>query len=171
MKRIAVFAALAAFMMVLPAGASAEENCSDSDTELAGGTVGVTHTVNGDGEGGLSDSAENAVGACVDTGSGSFQGGAVEAGQGDEGVYAVVDGDDANTLVSDQGGGYVGVSTFEDGDQETACDQGDTTGSGTNSGGCFAVRDRLAVAGVPLACGNTTGKSWDASSRDGCTVP
>ena len=189
MKRIVIFAALAVSMLALPAASSADTDCSASTVNL--GTVGVTA-----GSGGESGSADLAAGACVDLGdqddgspadSVDFFGGLAEVGVGLNdgvvrppvggpvgglpGVYAVVDGDDQNLAVSDQGGGYIGASNFEDGAYEAACDQSDSTGSGTNAGGCFAIRDLVAVPGAPLACGNSTGKSWDDSRRDGCTIP
>jgi hypothetical protein len=38
----------------------------------------------------------------------------------------------------------------------------------TGSGDCLVLRGIIAIPGVPLACGSTTGKSWDTSARDGC---
>lgn len=192
MKRIAVFAALAAAIMVLPSAASAKTNCSYT-SPVPGGPVGIQA-----GPGGLSGQAALAVGACVnlgDAGDGSvadqigFYGGAIEAGvnatngtvinpldplgpplkPGIPGVYAVIDGDDDNTAVSTQGGGYIGVSNFET-DGTSACDGVDDAG-GSNGGGCFTVRGVISLPVPLLACGNTTGKGWDASGRDGCTVP
>ena len=58
------------------------------------------------------------VGACVDGLSAvtpGFDGGLVEAGTAAGGAYAIIDGDDSNTAVSDQGGGYAGLSNVETG--------------------------------------------------------
>lgn len=169
-------------MMVLPGAASARTDCSTSDVQLAGGAVGVTA-----GGPGTSGQADAAVGACVNAGAqgdGSvadqidFFGGLVEVGAGADGtgptgVYGVIDGDDQNTAVSPQGGGYAGVSNFETSPPADECDGVDEpfASGGTNSGGCFTVRG-VAFLPVPLlACGNTTGPSWDAAGRDGCTIP
>jgi hypothetical protein len=200
LKRIAVFAALAASIMVLPTTSSARTDCTYTTTGAVpvGGT-GISVGVQA-GPGGTTGAAEAAVGACVDAGSAGangepgdaigFYGGYVEAGAGlTEGVinpggaggvgpitglpgaYGVVDGDDDNTFVSAQGGGYAGVSNFESGTADPTCDGADG-GTGSNSGQCLHIRDTVvAIPLVPLACGNTSGKSYHASGRDGCTVP
>jgi hypothetical protein len=170
LKRFAVFAALAASIMVLPASSSARTDCSTSDAtqSVAGITVGVT-------AGGAGTTGQGtAVGGCVDGLSSvtpGFDGGLVEAGTAAGGVYAIVDGDDTNTAVSDQGGGYAGVSNVETGGSPEACNPNTDTGSGTNSGGCLSIRNIAAVPLPLLACGNSSGKSWENSQRDGCTIP
>ena len=100
-----------------------------------------------------------------------FDGGLVEAGTAAGGVYAIVDGDDANTFITDQGGGYAGLSNAETGQPESSCNPNTDDGSGTNSGGCLSIRNVVSIPVPFVACGNVTGKSWERSGRDGCTVP
>jgi hypothetical protein len=158
LKRIAVFAALAALVMALPAGsATASTDCPNGQqTQVTAGPPVVACVDLGDaGDGSTADSI-------------GFYGGKVEVDPNC--LHAIVDGDDDNTFISSQGGGYIGASNCETGGKDTNCD-GNDTGSGSNSGGCLTVRG-VTSQPVPLvACGNTTGKSWDASSRDGCTIP
>ena len=170
MKRFVLFAALAASIMVLPASSSARTDCSTSDAtqSVAGITVGVT-------AGGAGTTGQGtAAGACVDGLSSvtpGFDGGLVEAGTVAGGVYAIVDGDDVNTAVSDQGGGYAGLSNAETGSPESSCNPFSDDGSGTNAGGCLSVRGVISLPVPLLACGNSSGKSWENSQRDGCTIP
>lgn len=166
---LGAMAAAAAF----PGSASAATDCSHAEDGVgAGGLV-----VYAEG-GGLSGDAEEVVGVCADglpTGP-QLTGGTVEAGTGGPGeVYVVVDGDDANTGGAGQAGGYVGVSTFESQDKDPDCD-GNDEGTGTNSGDCVTLRNLPVVgtvsAPVPgVVCGNTSGKAWDDSQRDGCQIP
>ena len=156
--------------MVLPASSSAREDCSTSDATqtVAGITVGVTAGGAG------TTQVGTGVGACVDGLSAvtpGFDGGLVEAGTAAGGVYAIVDGDDSNTAVSDQGGGYAGLSNVETGTPESSCNPDTDDGSGTNSGGCLSIRNEVSVPLPLLACGNSTGKSYEDSRRDGCTIP
>lgn len=170
LKRIAVFAALAASIMVLPASSSARTDCSTSDVTVPVGGVTVGVTAGGAG----TTQQGTGVGACVDGLSSvtpGFDGGLVEAGTAAGGVYAIVDGDDANTAVSDQGGGYIGLSNVETGSPESSCNPNTDDGNGTNAGGCLSVRNVISVPVPLLACGNSSGKSWENSQRDGCTVP
>jgi hypothetical protein len=199
MKRVAVTAALGALIMALPSSSSARTDCSMSDATqtVAGITFGVE--AGGTGTTGQADAAVGACldagsagpnGEPGDSFPGGFYGGLVEVGAGANdgvinpggaggvgpitgvpGVYGVVDGDDDNAFGSDQGGGYIGVSNFETGTADPACDGADAS-NGSNSGGCFHLRDTtVLIPLVPLACGNESGKTWDANGRDGCTVP
>lgn len=160
--------------LALPTSAAARTDCS-----YAPGPVYAETT---SGSSGTSDSADIAAGLCVDTGSGNFQGGLVEGGIGLDngellgqqdilgarvpGVYVIWDGDDTNTLVTDGLGGYAGVSNYENHERQP-CSQV-PSGSGTNSGGCLVIRSITQIGGVPVACGNVAGKSWENSARDGC---
>lgn len=167
--RFLILAAIAALTLALPTASSARTDCSTSDAtqQVAGITLGVT-------AGGAGTTQQGtAVGICLDGVSNvtpGFDGGLVEAGTAAGGVYAIVDGDDTNTLITDQGGGYAGLSNVETGSQEP-CDPNTDTGSGSNSGGCLAIRNIAALPVPFIACGNVTGKSWENSARDGCTVP
>ena len=183
LKRFAAFAALAVGLVALPGTASANEGCSYATGPSAGP---VTLQA---GPGGLDGTAATAVGACVDTGGVgagpiNFFGGAAEVGtDGGTEVYGIVDGDDRNAdpSPSSQGGGYVGLSNYEDGNRPDAdCDGSDDDhgaaggdGPDTNSGNCLTIRvgPGLAVPVPLIACGNTSGKSWGGSQRDGCSIP
>ena len=166
---------------LLPGAASANIDCSHATVQannVAGTSIDVGVQA---GPGGLSGTANAAVGACIDGLSGlgsSIDGGAIEAGAGlgkgstpgAPGVYAVADGDDANTdpTPADQTGGYMGLSNYETDGTAPPCG----TGDGTNSGGCFYVKPLALGLPIPLiACGNTSGKAWSDTTRDGCSVP
>ena len=147
--------------MALPGPASARTDCA-----YAGGGPVQVYT-----SGGVTGDA--LLGACVDLNQGQLDGGYAEIGSNGTNHYGVVDGSDVQP---GQAAGYGGIVTgYETGQTEPACDQSDgyltPAEGGTNSGGCFAIRGVIAVPGVPLACGNTTGADWTASSRDGCTAP
>jgi hypothetical protein len=176
---VGLFAAVA-----LPNSAAANTDCTYATVQQSnvGGTtidLGVQA-----GSGGLSDDADTAAGVCVDGLSSSpanspTDGGAAEVGvgltrgstPGVPGVYGVVDGDDNSTdpTPSSQLGGYFGLSNFESGATQPLCAG---TGGGTNSGGCLFVKPLGAGAPVPLVvCGNTSGKAWARTGRDGCSIP
>lgn len=195
MKKFAMLAALA--VLAVPAGASAQSNGSDcSYTTTGGADIGVQA-----GSGGLTGSSNvTAVGACLNTGSGAFQGGSVEAGVGEDqstaadpeivpGVlgpdaYLVVDGDNENT-VHDQADGYVGLSNWETGStRDPSCNNSDNGAAGSsNSGGCVSTDVPGVAVALPASiptpvCGNTSGNSFNgtgsstgSSQRDGCQVP
>jgi hypothetical protein len=103
----------------------------------------------------------------------------VEAGTGTNadgtpGVYAVVDGDNSNSDPTNSGDGYIGVSNYETGTKGTCPTTGPTPGTGSNSGGCFTIKNQSVVPSLPvplLVCGNTSGPTWDNTTRDGCAVP
>lgn len=194
MRKFVMLAAFAAVLAV-PAGASAQASGEDCDyATLGDATVGVQA-----GSGGQTGSSSvTAVGACINTGSGAFQGGAVEVGVGEDqsttadpeiapGVgpdaYVVVDGDNDNTI-HDQADGYVGLSNWESGaTRDPSCNASDDGASGSsNSGGCLVLDTGTGIAlpaSVPTpVCGNTSGNSFNgsgsstgASQRDGCQVP
>jgi hypothetical protein len=156
LKRIAVFAALAAPVMALPAGsATASTDCPNGQqTQVtAGPPVVVCVDLGGAGDGSTAD----AIG---------FYGGKVEVDPNC--LHAIVDGDDDNTFISSNTGGYVGLSNCETGTRDPDCD-GIDEGWGSNSGGCLTIRNVASLPVPLLVCGNTTGKSWDSSPRDGCT--
>jgi hypothetical protein len=158
LKRLIVFAALAASIMVLPASSSARTDCP------GGGPVSVVTPVTTVGG---SITPDAIVGACVDTNT-PADGGYVEIGSGGPGTYAVIDGSDA---LPGNAAGYGALSTYESGGKDTACDANDT-GSGTNSGGCLFLKPVGIGAPVPLiACGNTSGPDWANAGRDGCAIP
>ena len=146
--------------MALPATASARSDCA-----YAGGGPVAVYT-----SGGVTGDA--LLGACVDLNQGTVDGGYAEIGSGASGAYGVVDGSDVQP---GQAAGYGAITTgYESGGKEP-CDLSDdhqtNAEGGTNSGGCFVIRDVIAIPGVPLACGNTTGADFTESRRDGCTAP
>ena len=167
-------AALGAGALALPSPAAANTDCSQATSSQANTGPGpVVVYADANGGSGLTGQGAAAAGVCADNlpTSPELVGGTIEVGAGDPGeVYAVVDGDDANTGGQGQAGGYIGVSTFETGVKDTNCD-GEDTGTGSNSGGCLTIRDVASIPVPLLVCGNTTGKSFGASSRDGCTAP
>ena len=183
MRKIGLIAAvLAAAVIPATAGATVPydgSGCDYTDQQTAVGAGGVT-AYEGSGQTGQ---ATAAVGACTYSATGTqlgpvtFHGGSVEAGVGTPvggpGGYAIVDGDNQNT--GDPTGssdGYIGVSNFETSPPKGDC----TSGSGTNSGGCFELKSVQGLPAVTLpipliACGNTTGPTWDSAGRDGCAIP
>jgi hypothetical protein len=126
----------------------------------------------------MSGDALAAAGVCIysptSAGGVTAAGGTAEVGAGTPaggpGAYAIVDGDNANAGdPTGSGDGYIGVSNFENTPPKGNCDGG---GAGTNSGGCFEIKNVTPPLPVPLlACGNTTGNTWDGASRDGCAIP
>jgi hypothetical protein len=179
MKRLLIAAGMTA-MLALPAPASARTDCSYANGSVYAETTSASS--------GTSGAADVAAGVCVDNVAPAqgLYGGLVEAGVGMDngqvagrqdvlgarvpGVYAIYDGDDQNWFVADYLGGYAGVSNFESGHRDLDCD-GVDEGTGTNSGDCLTLRGIISIPGSPLACGNTTGKSWHEAARDGCTQP
>lgn len=192
-------AALAA--LAIPSSALATHGGSDctyaTAEDVNTGAVSTIVVVYADalgGDGGMTDQAEVAAGACANTGLGTFEGGTVEVGAGDDGMagdgpldaYVVIDGDNENQDPSGQSDGYIGLSNWEtSGARDANCtadgpDQG-TPGS-SNSGGCVGIDGGpwVDLSGVPVPtpmCGNTSGNTWDGSGgvgahqRDGCSVP
>lgn len=190
-------AALAA-VTALPAAASAANDgstCSytnDQDVHQSVGNATVYADVSGN-NGGMTGTATAAAGACLDNGGTvaaggqQFDGGSVEAGVGSignvagtqapVGAYAIVDGDNDNKDQLGQGDGYFGVSNYETSWPPTppqpGCggDGADHAGN-SNSGGCVGLDAvPVPVPGVPIACGNTSGHTWSATTRDGCSIP
>lgn len=164
------------YVLALPGAALGNHSggCPDGLVYVQTGIFTGTSTA------GSSDRADNAAGVCIDSVGivvpswGFFDGVLVEIGTGPATtVYAVVDGDDANTdpSATDQSAGYFGVNTgFETG-TKGPCPP-NNSGTGTNSGGCLYLRPGgPAIAGVPIICGNTDGPSWDSSTADGCYLP
>ena len=170
MKHTGLLVVFLVAALVAPTGAFARTDCTTSDATqaVAGITVGVT-------AGGPGTTGQGtAVGACLDGLSSvtpGFDGGLVEAGTAAGGVYAVVDGDDANTAITEITGDYIGVSNVETSSAREPCDPATNTGSGSNSGGCLVLRSVLAIPVPLLICGDASGKSWENSSRDGCWLP
>jgi hypothetical protein len=191
MKRLIVAAALMG-AAALPATASGAAYDGSTCNYVAGQQehvdVGAAHVyADADGGSGVTGQGTVAAGACLDNngavgGAGNrADGGTAEAGAGATGngtpvgVYGIVDGDNDNTDPSGQGDGYIGVSTFETAPPPAApapgCGGGTTPGN-SNSGGCFGVDNTpILVPGVPVACGNTSGNTWGATARDGCSIP
>lgn len=103
--------------------------------------------------------------------------GNVAGTQAPVGAYAIVDGDNDNKDQLGQGDGYFGVSNYETSWPPTppqpGCggDGADHAGN-SNSGGCVGLDAvPVPVPGVPIACGNTSGHTWSATTRDGCSIP
>jgi hypothetical protein len=189
---IAVFACTA--LLAFPSGAFGQaangSDCSyattngpaagsETPTPVAVGTgTAVVYT----GQEGTPGDASTVVGGCVDLngqlagGGGRFDGGTVEVGTGARGTYAVVDGDNNNADPSGQSDGYMGLSNY--GAPGTAGGDCDDGAPGTpNSGGCFGADqpvgqwvDLPAAVPTPM-CGNTSGNTWNSTSRDGCSIP
>ena len=178
-------AALAvATALAFPAGAAAQESgntgtdCSyatsgaeeDRTVSVGSGTVTVYA-----GSGGLTGTADVVAGACVNgLGVSGFDGGAVEAGAGSLGAYAVADGSNRSSGSLGVADGYFGVSNYETGSNGTCSDpdgDGDEEGTGSNSGGCTGTDATGTLEVGVLACGNTGGNTWNNTTRDGCTDP
>lgn len=180
MKRSIFAVTAAAVALAAPASAFADENtghdCSYAKTEEASQTAGpITVYAGIGGDAGLAGEGDAAAGACADElNVGNFDGGAVEAGAGEPdgglGGYVIVDGSDENDDPSGQSDGYVGISNFETEPPKGSCDT--PPGDGTNSGGCVGI-DGVGEfdVPVPIACGNTSGPTWNNTSRDGCSIP
>jgi hypothetical protein len=177
MKRFGLVLAAVAAVAALPATASANHGttCSYTSGQAVVVPVPGTGVVVYEGSG-MSGQATAAVGVCdyspTVVGPVTVAGGTVEAGagtpSGGPGAYAIVDGDNANVDPTGQGDGYIGVSNFETGTKGD-CNGG---GTGTNSGGCFEIKTVTPPLPVPLlACGNTSGNTWDGTGRDGCAIP
>lgn len=180
MRRIAILGAVA-MAIAIPGSASASHGTTCDYTSTQTQLVNAGGVVVYEGSG-MSGQATAAVGACAyaptDLGpAGSFAGGTAEVGAGTPaggpGAYAIVDGDNANADALGYSDGYVGVSNFETSPPKGGCD----TGTGTNSGGCIGIKPlgvetpaALAPALI-VACGNTSGNTWDSAGRDGCAVP
>jgi hypothetical protein len=179
MKRFGLVLAAVAAVAALPATASANHGTTCDYTSgqavtVPPGSTGPIVVYEGNG---MSGQALAAVGVCVysptTVGGVTVAGGTVEAGAGTPaggpGAYAIVDGDNANQGdPTGSGDGYIGVSNFETGAKGN-CDGG---GTGTNSGGCFEIKNVTPPLPVPLlACGNTSGPTWDNTGRDGCAIP
>ena len=170
--------AVAAGALALPGSAAAQEpgntgnDCSyatngaetDHTQSVGSGTVTVYA-----GSGGLTGGADLAAGACANNiDVAGFDGGAVEAGTGDAGSYAIVDGDNDNLDPQGQSDGYFGVSTYESG-TTGSCGGG---GTGSNSGGCLGTDATGPITQESvIACGNTSGNTWNDTKRDGCSIP
>ena len=179
MKKYALALGVLSAVAAFPASASANTDCSHATGSTVAVPVGPAVVYADTGGSGLTGQGAAAAGACADnlpTGP-DLVGGTAEVGIGDPGeAYVVVDGDDANTGGAGQAGGYVALSTFETGVKDPTCDGSDDGQGSSNSGGCLTIRS-LPVVGsvsvpVPLvACGNTSGKSFATSDRDGCQVP
>ena len=171
MKKYALALGVLSAVVAFPASASANTDCSHaSGTAVPVGPAVVYVDV--DGGAGLTGQGAAAAGACADnlaTGP-DLIGGTAEVGVGEPGeAYVIVDGDDDNTGGAGQAGGYIGVSSFETGAKDS-CD-GTDGGSGSNSGGCLTLRGVASVPVPLVVCGNTSGKSFGTSQRDGCTIP
>ena len=139
---------------------------------------------------GMSGSADTAAGACLNNEATQPEGGVAECGTGTsasgsggsatngDGTYCVVDGDNDNN-VTGQDDSYFGVSNYEtDGKRgPNSCPApGSPPNSGTNSGQCHGPSggpwaDLVPGDGPDLVCGNTSGNTWDATIRDGCSIP
>jgi hypothetical protein len=173
MRKVGVIAALvlgAVGALAIPSSALAVSDCSYA----SGTTVGPVTVYTDSGR-----TSDALVGACADTNT-AIDGGYLEVGSGGPGSYAIVDGSDANSEPTGFGDGYIGVSTYESGASRDAdCTNGPDQGAtgSTNSGGCAGIDPAIPVvggnyvAGVPVACGNTSGNDWASTSRDGCSIP
>jgi hypothetical protein len=199
MKRALTFAAMALGLVAIPASPALAAHGGSNCTYASGQATSTGDLDPGSGElvvyadDGMSGSATAAAGACLNTNTpaADLEGGTGEAGAGTSsdglpGAYAIVDGDNDNTdpgstgPADSQSDGYVGVSNYETGPrgdpvseaQECIARSPDSpSNSGTNSGGCLGP-DGGPFVPVPLvACGNTAGNNWDATSRDGCVQP
>jgi hypothetical protein len=178
MRRFGVI--VAAMLGVAAAPAPALANHGTTCTYTSGQAVVVpvpgTGVVVYEGSG-MSGQAAAAVGVCLysptSVGPDTIYGGTVEAGAGapagGPGAYAIVDGDNNNVDTTGTSDGYVGVSNFETSPPKGSCNAG--SGTGTNSGGCFEIPPVAPPLPIPLiACGNTSGNTWDAGTRDGCRL-
>ena len=166
MKRIALLAVIGAGLMALPGTATAINECP------GGGAVETWGSALGGGSG---VGGNAAVGVCVDTDAapGVADGGYVEVGNG--GSYGVVDGSDDN---AGNAGGYAGFVTpgsVADSSKDS-CDGSDDASPSHNTGGCFWLKapanlNLTNAVTTMFVCGNTSGKYWAQSSRDGCSIP
>jgi len=173
--------AVAAGALALPGSAGAQEpgyNGTDCSYTTGGESAQTTVPVGSGtvtvyaGSGGMTGTATVVAGACANgMGVGGIDGGAAEAGAGTPaggpGGYAIVDGDNGNVDPQGQSDGYIGVSNYETG-TNGSCSGG---GTGSNSGGCIGA-DPVGSAEVGIiACGNTSGNTWNNTTRDGCSIP
>ena len=181
MKRfLAVGIVAAAILTPMGAFAAHGTGCgytSTQDSRTPVGSNAVVYFDTSGSNGGTTKTADQAVGVCTQgvPVSGSFEAGhGANKGSGrsglrgivTDGAYVIVDGDNLN---GDPIDGYAGVSNYETG--STNCTN-NVNCSGTNGGGYVGPGGGpYAPVCVPLACGNTTGQSWDDSKRDGCEVP
>lgn len=206
MRRSAIVMAVALGVLVIPGSALANHESSETAPVNCGYATGqdvnsgpgpvVVYADTAGGNAGSSGQADTAAGACA-SGLGAgvsplvLDGGIAEAGSGTapggSGSYAVIDGSNANQDPARQSDGYIGVSNFETGANDSSSapqnpDGCSNDGSGSNSGGCIGVLGNTtdvppgsnpgARPPVPTPiCGNTTGNSWDNTVRDGCEVP
>ncbi|HVL90807.1 MAG TPA: hypothetical protein VM841_11305 [Actinomycetota bacterium] len=176
-KRLMAFG-IAGAAFLAPAGALAGHGtgCDYTASQEHSTTVGsVVIYADTDGGGGTSGTADQAAGVCA--GPGSFEAGHSATLGSDRsawyglgihnGLYLIADGD--NLENPDPVDGYIGISNYETG--STSC-RNNTDCSGSNGGGEVGPGGGpYAPVYVPLACGNTTGPSWDDSRRDGCEIP
>jgi hypothetical protein len=195
MRAMGLVVGVALAAMVLPASASGAAN-NGSDCSYANGAIvniptgpppgnTVVYAEAATNSSGASDSADVAAGACVNVNglislSGIRVDGAVaEVGAGDTnsstiangpGAYAIVDGDNQNVEPFSQGDGYAGVSNYESVPGTSPCGGGGTDGPDTNGGACISVGTPFGpvVLPVPVACGNTSGPTWNSTTNDGC---
>jgi hypothetical protein len=168
-------------LLALAAPAGANQANSGTDCNYAAGQPVSVPVVNSGGNqvyvyaggtGTTGNPGTTTAGGCVNIPNGNFEGGTAEVGSGSQGVYAVLDGDDNNTVGPSKG--YMGLSTYEDGSsRDPSCDGVDNGQAGsTNSGGCFGVKNTpVFVGGVPTMCGFTSGPNWNSTDRDGCYIP
>jgi hypothetical protein len=180
MRKCTLLGILAGLLVVAaPAGANVADPSYGTDCTYAKGqpvSPGVDDGTNqvyvyALGTGSTGNAGTTTAGACVNVPNGQFEGGTAEVGNGSQGTYAVVDGDEQNTVSSSKG--YIGVSTYEDGASKAPC-PGDGQGAAgsTNSGGCFGLKP-VPTVGVPapVMCGFTSGSRWNDTQRDGCYIP
>jgi hypothetical protein len=192
-KKFAILAAVAVGVLAIPGTAAATHSSAGNSTctyaqneptSVTQGDVTVYAETTQDGSG-SSGTADAAAGVCMNdetAPTGGVQGGTLEAGAGSDstgaaggdGAYVVLDGDDANPDPAD---GYQGLSNYETGGTTASC--GTTADDGaagsTNSGKCFGpdggpYTNTQGLVPGPM-CGNTSGPTWDSTSRDGCSIP
>ena len=178
MRQFVALVVLGSALVALPSTAAARTDCSYTREDGAS-PVATVYTQNTPDGSGTSRQADVAAGVCTDHPYGSlpvtnYHGGLVEVGAGVDGsgpggVYAIWDGDDENTTGVGFSAGYAGISNFETG-YKSECPFG-SSGSGTNSGGCVGYVNLIYVPVPLIACGYTTGPSWEQSGRDGCIQP
>lgn len=175
MKRM-LLAGLVAGAILAPGGAFADHgnlNCNYTSTqEHRQGAEPLWVYADTNGNGGHTDSAEQAAGVCV-TGFGSLEFGHHSTrGTGlpvGNGMYLILDGHSGNPDPFD---GYVGLSNYEyRRPNQSGCpnDPNSNAPCSTNSGGHVGAFNNNVP--VPLlVCGNTTG-DWDHTERNGCEYP
>jgi hypothetical protein len=84
------------------------------------------------------------------------------------GIYVIADGDSANPDPAD---GYAGISNYESGSSNEDCNQSNN-GNGSNSGGSSGLDGQPGTqVPLPFACGNTSGRTFGSTGRDGCYNP